>query len=108
MKIDYDNAPMESVESLKNMMPGFTPADLPKPTSMTMPSLVATANTTIPSTPEQLTPMALNQRLPSIVNQTPMNMAPLCDPFAQFISQNMLLVGAGLALAAIMIFGSKK
>lgn len=78
------------------------PELLPRPTTMTMPSVVHTANLSgLGAASDGLTADTLVQRLPSIVNSDPVvTGAAACGGFTQWVSDNPLLAAAGLAALA--------
>jgi hypothetical protein len=75
------------------------PEQMPGVAMMRMPSLPLTALAGLGDTTTGITPTDLVQRLPSIVNPTPVTPDP-CSPIAEWVSQNTvwaLLVLGGLA-----------
>lgn len=79
---------------------------MPSATKSVMPSITATAQVVNP-TPPTVSPQYLTQRMPSIVNPAPQVAPPVCsDPFAQWVSDNALLVAAGLAGLAYLMLGT--
>ena len=82
---------------------------MPSATQSVMPSITATANVVAPQPPPVLTPQNMAQRMPTIVNPAPVNVAPPCsDDFATWVSNNTMLTVGGLALLAFMVFGGKE
>lgn len=82
---------------------------MPSATKSTMPSITSTAQTVMPPQQPVLTPQSMAQRMPSIVNPTPVQIAPPCsDPFATWVNDNMLLVGVGLVGLAWLVWGKGK
>lgn len=82
---------------------------MPSATKSVMPSITATAALVNPGpvTPPIVTPQYLTQKMPSIVNPAPQVAPPVCsDPFAQWVSDNALLVAAGLAGLAYLMLGT--
>lgn len=80
-------------------------AGVPKTMSAHMPSVTLTANATTPSPqPTALTPQSMLQRLPSIIQPAPVDLAPPCDTFATWVSNNGLLVGVGMAVVAWLMW----
>ncbi len=81
---------------------------MPSATKSVMPSITATAQVVNP-TPPTVTPQYLTQKMPSIVNPAPQVAPPVCsDPFAQWVSDNALLVAAGLAGLAYLMLGTER
>lgn len=78
---------------------------VPKTMTATMPSMTMTAQAaaTHPVQPPALTPAYLLEKLPSIIEPAPINVAP-CDTFAQWVSDNGILVGVGMALLAWFVW----
>lgn len=86
-----------------------TPAPMPSATQSTMPSITSTAQVVAPQPPPVLTPTNMQQRMPTIVNPAPMNVAPVCtDDFATWVSNNTMLAVGGLAVLAFMLLGGKE
>lgn len=86
-----------------------TAAPMPSITPTVMPSVTDTANN-IPATPTpQLSPTILAQKMPSIVNPAPAQVAPPPCPndFATWINANPVLAIAGLAGLAYLLLGRK-
>lgn len=83
-------------------IPGCTLPQMPRPTSMLLPTIV-----TAPHYPEgtALTPEMLNQKLPSIIDRTPVEMEPEPCTFAQWVEANPLLALFGLVGVSFLIKG---
>jgi hypothetical protein len=85
-------------------------ADAGVPQTMTagMPSMTLTAQAVAyPPVPSMgITPQYLLQRLPSIIQPAPVNLQS-CNTFAEWISDNGLMVGLGMALAAWLLWKEK-
>lgn len=71
---------------------------LPSATTAIMPSMTRTAASGQPGTQTAVTSQWLTDRLPNIVNNTPMTAGAACpNTFANWINQNSTLVLLGLA-----------
>ena len=87
------------------VMPGT-----PNFTSAQMPSMTTTANAAAPTTaqPPAITPQYLNQRLPSIVSNVPMDMTQNdCDPVSQWVNENPMLAIGALILGYALFVGRR-
>lgn len=82
-----------------------TAAPMPKATSMAMPSVTDTVNSNPPTPAPVLSPALLVQKMPSIVNPAPMNVAPVpcSNDFAQWVNDNPLIAVAGLAVVGYFL-----
>lgn len=80
---------------------------MPRPTTLVMPNIVATARAGL-GVYTELTPTSLNQRLPSIVNDSPQDLNAAaqanCSTLSSFVSQNEALAVGGLVLLAYLLF----
>lgn len=85
------------------MLPG-----VPNFTSAQMPNMTGTAQgaADAPVQPPAITPEYLNQRLPSIIDTTPLTMAPQCDPVSQWVMDNPVLA-MGLLVGAYALLTRK-
>jgi hypothetical protein len=85
-------------------------AGVPVFTTRTLPSIIDTVQASTggaPVTPTAMTPQSLVERLPSIIQPAPVNVAaPACDPLTQWVSDNQLLAALGLGLLAWMVLFS--
>lgn len=82
----------------------ISPQQLPAPTTMTMPGMVATAQLTSPGVNTSgLTPLDLIRPLPSIVDNQPTQLAN-CNSFSEWVDQNPLLAAGILLGLAWMTF----
>jgi len=82
------------------------PALMPRPTTMTMPSLPATSQALhggvsgVGAMDTGLTPDLLVQRLPSIVNPDPVVPNPGCSAFEQWVADYPFMAAMGLVAVA--------
>lgn len=78
------------------------------PTTMTgsMPSVTATAEAVNPAPQGQILPTDFMQRLPSIVNPSPVQVASggPCDSVATWVSNNPLLAILSLGVLGVLVF----
>jgi hypothetical protein len=74
------------------------PAQMPSAARLRMPSVSGISG--LGATDSGLTPSALVQRLPSIVNPAPVDLSPPCSSFTQWVADNPGLAFGGLALVA--------
>lgn len=80
------------------------PAQMPAATHKQMPSMALSASSLsgIGDTSAGIAPQDLVQRLPSIVNPTP-DVVGGCDSFSQWVNDNPMIAGLGLAAAAYFL-----
>jgi hypothetical protein len=80
---------------------------LPVATTLTMPNITATARAGLGAY-TNLSPQSLNQRLPSIINDTPQDLNQAqqdqCGAMDSWIGQNQALAVAGLVVLAYLLF----
>lgn len=80
---------------------------MPRPTTLVMPNIVATARAGL-GVYTEMTPTSLNQRLPSIVNDSPQDLNAAaqanCSTLSSFVSQNEILAVGGLVFLAYLLF----
>lgn len=88
--------------------PVMIDAGMPQGTPLSMPSVVATATTYLPSSNSGLQPSDLLHPLPSIVNTAPVVMqSPCADSFSQWVSDNPMLALIGLGALAYFTLGMR-
>lgn len=82
------------------------PAIMPRAAVFGMPSVKGISG--IGDTPSAVTPTTVVQRLPSIVNPTPVDLGATCDPFTAWVAANPLLAIGGLAVVAYFSIFKRK
>jgi len=74
------------------------PAPMPMVKQTLLPSVKGIGG--LGDTPVTTVPTALTQRLPSIVNPTPVDLSATCDAFTLWVANNPLFALGGLAVVA--------
>ena len=107
--VNYVGTPLPATIPIPQPSQVYKPAIQPSATTSTPPSITSQAAAKQwSSTP--INPSQLMKPLPQIVTHNPLpDVTPACtDTFAQWVSQNALLVGAGLVVAFFMVSGKGK
>lgn len=82
---------------------------MPKATTQALPTMTPSAReAAILPAQGALNPVSLVRPLPSIVTQAPIDMAPSCSTFAQWVTENKGIAVALLVGGALLAFGGKR
>ena len=84
------------------------PAIMPRAAMFGMPSVNGISGLGDTTTTSALAPTDVAQRLPSIVNPTPVDLGAACDPFPAWVAANSALAIGGLAVVAYFTIFNKK